>query len=150
MIETRRATTADLPACAAIINDWLDEVDWMRRVVGRESVKEAFEPGVLDRRTMFVAGEGEVAGYLSLDEPEHFIRGFYLKPSARGQGIGKALMDAAKQRCPDRLELGVFEANEGAVRFYEREGFVAVPEGYKTAAETDEGVPELLMRWAPL
>ena len=56
-------------------------------------------------------------------------------------------MDEVKSRCPDRIELTVFEPNDDARRFSVREGFVEVPEG--RTDDTDEGVPVLLMRWRP-
>ena len=151
MIEARvrEARDGDLAACAAIVNDWVDATPWHKRVVSREDVEAMFVPALLESRTVLVAvDEGEqVLGYLSLDEPERFVRGLYLAPTARGRGTGKRLIDEAKARCPDRLELGTFEPNRGAIRFYGREGFREVPEGRK--ADTPEGVPELLMRWEP-
>ena len=147
-IVVREARPADLPACAAIVNDWVDTTPWHRRTLSRADTEEMFSPALLEARTVLVAVEGErVFGYLSLDEEEAFVRGLYLTPEARGRGAGKGLLDEAKRRCPDGLELGTHEPNEGAIRFYRREGFREVPEGRK--ADTPEGAPELLMRWRP-
>jgi GNAT superfamily N-acetyltransferase len=48
-------------------------------------------------------------------------------PDARGKGIGAALMDAiralAAELAIDHIQLSVRTANEGALRFYERQGF---------------------------
>lgn len=48
-------------------------------------------------------------------------------PEARGAGIGAALMDAVRELATelaiDHLQLSVRTANEGALRFYERQGF---------------------------
>ena len=48
-------------------------------------------------------------------------------PAARGAGVGRALMEAAfaaaKARGADSMAVGVAHTNEGAIRFYEREGF---------------------------
>ena len=142
----REARPADLPACAAIVNDWVDEVDWLPRVMSREATAALFGPDLLEKRTVLVAEAGRILGYLSLDEGEAFIRALYLAPAARGRGVGKALMDEAKRRSPKGLRLGVFEPNR-ARTFYGREGFREVPEGRKDAHETEEGVAELLMRW---
>ena len=53
--------------------------------------------------------------------------------SARGQGIGEALMEAvydlAREKGIARIELNVWECNEGARRFYERLGFTAQRRG---------------------
>jgi len=56
-----------------------------------------------------------------------YISGLALKPAFRGQGIGTKFLGLAHERARtlglQTLSLLVFEANEGAVRLYEREGF---------------------------
>lgn len=48
-------------------------------------------------------------------------------PEARGEGIGAALMDAVRDLADElgigHISLSVRTANEGALRFYERQGF---------------------------
>jgi ribosomal protein S18 acetylase RimI-like enzyme len=48
-------------------------------------------------------------------------------PEARGSGVGHALMEAAfaaaKAAGAESMAVGVAHTNEGAIRFYEREGF---------------------------
>ncbi len=142
----RRATAGDLPACAAIINDYMDAIDWLPRVIERQAIDEMYAPALLDKRIIFVAeANGGVAGYLSMDHDAGFIHAIYLRPQARGNGLGKALLDAAKEARPQGFDLTVFEPNTGALRFYRREGLVEVPEGRDD--KTPEGVPTLLMRW---
>ena len=148
MRHIRRATAADLPACAAIINDYMDAaISWLPRVIDYQAIEVMFGPDLLDRRTVFVAEDGgEIAGYLSMDHETGFIHAIYLRPQARGIGLGKALLDAAKQARPQGFELTVFEPNSDALRFYMREDLVEIPQGRKE--DTPEGVPTLLMRWS--
>lgn len=142
----RPATVADLPRCAAIINDYIDATEWLPRTATRENIAAMFNPQLLAKRTLLVAELGDtVVGYLSLDATAGFVHALYLSPEARSQGIGSLLLDAARSHAPDRMELTVFEPNRAARRFYEREGFVEVPERRKD--DTEEGVPTLLMRW---
>ena len=142
----RRAAAYDLPACAAIINDYMDDTEWLPRTTDRKSIEAMFVPALLDRRIIFVAeNDGAIAGYLSMDEEAGFIHALYLRPHAQGKGLGKALLDAAKDARPNGFELTVFEPNVDALRFYIREGLVEVPEGRND--DTEEGVPTLLMRW---
>ena len=54
-------------------------------------------------------------------------------------------MDKAKLRSPKQIKLTVFEPNEQAKRFYEREGFVELPN--ERQDETEEGIPTLMMCW---
>jgi len=141
----RPAVLADLPACAAIINDYIDATDWLPRVKSRDELAGFFTPELLASRTVLVAEvDGEVEAYVSVS-PEGFVFALYLAPQARGRGVGKLLLDRVKALHPDRVELTVFEPNVAAVRFYEREDFAEVPEGRKE--DTDEGIPVLLMRW---
>jgi GNAT superfamily N-acetyltransferase len=145
-IEIRRAGATDLDSCAAIINDYMDFTDWLPRAISRQAIAEMYSPALLDKRIIFVAEyDGEVTGYLSMDHRAGFIHAIYLRPHARGAGLGKALLNAAKQARPQGFELTVFEPNSDALRFYIREGLVEVPQGRKD--DTPEGVPTLLMRW---
>lgn len=142
----RRAAAPDLSACAAIINDYMDATDWLPRTVDRKTIEEMFAPALLNKRTIFVAEDGDaIIGYLSMDHEAGFIHALYLRPHAQNMGLGKALLDAAKDARPQGFELTVFEPNADAMRFYLREGLVEVPEGRKD--DTEEGVPTVLMRW---
>jgi ribosomal protein S18 acetylase RimI-like enzyme len=146
----RRARIDDLPSMAMIINDWIDETEWMPRIHSVAEVASNFAPELLDKRIIFVGEHAQkIAGNLSIRH-DHMIGGFYLASAARGQGLGSELMSAAKNHFPDFLELGVLEPNIGAQKFYKSQGFVEVPEGRKSADETDDGIPELLMRWEPV
>ncbi|WP_417416499.1 GNAT family N-acetyltransferase [Hoeflea sp.] len=141
----RFATASDLPVCAAIINDYIDATEWLPRTIDREAVDALFVPSLLESRTMFVVEEhGEILGYLSMCD-DGFVPALYLRPAARGKGVGKMLLDAAKAAHPDGLELTVFERNVDALRFYEREGFQEDPGRRDTT--TDEGIPTLWMCW---
>jgi len=142
----RRAGLADLPACAAIINDYVDATLWLPRTHSRETIEGFFTAELLEKRAVWLAElDGEIVGYMS--SAGGFVYALYLAPQARGLGIGPMLIERARAASPGRIELTVFEPNLDARRFYEREGFVEVPEGRKE--DTDEGIPTLLMRWTP-
>ncbi|PHR22612.1 MAG: GNAT family N-acetyltransferase [Hoeflea sp.] len=139
------ATTADLPVCAAIINDYIDATDWLPRTIDHAAVEALFVPALLDARTLFVAEEdGKILGYLSMSD-DGFVPALYLRPEARGKGVGKMLLGAAKAAHPGGLELTVFERNTDALRFYQREGFHEDFTRRDTA--TEEGIPTLWLRW---
>lgn len=144
-VTIRAAVATDLPACATIINDYIDATDWLPRTLPRDEITALFEPGLLERRTVLVAeAGGRIVGYLSMGE-DGLVPALYLAPAARGHGIGKALLDRAKTLCPGAIELTVFEPNAAGQRFYAREGFREIPGGRVT--DTDEGIPTLRMRW---
>jgi ribosomal protein S18 acetylase RimI-like enzyme len=72
-----------------------------------------------------VMGEGSATWPLGKRNGE--VETLALLPAARGDGIGAALLDAARDEAARRgaegIALLVAEGNEGAMRFYEREGF---------------------------
>lgn len=81
-----------------------------------------------------------IQGFIGL--MENYIAGIFIDSNCQSQGIGKALLDHAKE-IRSELSLQVYKNNAGAVRFYVREGFQQVKE------QTDEhtGETELVMEW---
>lgn len=138
-----RAEPRHAPACAAILNDWIDRADWMPRVHPRESVEPFVREVVFAMRRAWVALEGdEPVGFLALDI-EGCVTALYVAAHARGRGVGRALLDRAKTG-ERALTLHVFEPNERARRFYAREGFAEVG---GTVGDNEEGVPDVAMAW---
>ncbi len=130
----------DAVVCADILNDWIDDRDWMPRVHSREEVRQFYKDFVFVTRDVWVAGD-PVQGFIGLDPDTQFVTTLY---TARpGQGIGKRLLDHAKT-LHDRLELWTFQANDGARRFYKREGFAEVE---LTDGDNEEGLPDVRLTW---
>lgn len=138
----RPARPADAPACAAILNAWIDATPWMPRVHPPDDVVRHYCEHVLPNRRVWVVGD-PVRGYLGLDEAEDCITTLYVAEHARGQGLGRALLDAAKEG-HDTLWLWTFQANRGARRFYERNGF---HEEARTDGDNEERLPDIRYRW---
>lgn len=137
-IETRLADISDAPACAAIVNDWIDATDWLPRVHTRQAIAQMIATGI-PMREVWVAGD-PVAGYLSFHTEAAQIMGLY---TARpGAGVGKALMDRVKTG-RSWVQLYSHAANTRAHAFYRREGFVET--GRKDTGA--DGIPEIRMEW---
>jgi GNAT superfamily N-acetyltransferase len=85
-------------------------------------------------------------GLLSL-EGSDWLEQLYVLPGSHGRGIGSALLDHAKVRRPDGLQLWAFESNSVARAFYESRGFVAVEHTDGTGNE--ERSPDVRYRWNP-
>lgn len=139
----RQAIASDLAACAAILNAYIDEADWLPRLIPAEDIAGMFSPDLLERRLVLVPEvEGKVAGYLSLDVQAQFLHALYLAPEHQTKGLGKALLDSAKSVCSRGFELTVWQPNIRAKKFYLREGLRQIEEG------TDEsGLPVFRMKW---
>lgn len=99
---------------------------------------------VVPTTTVWVAeADGQVAGFFSLsgEKLEHL----YVHPGYQRSKVGTALLDQARALSPDRLELYTFARNEGARRFYERHGFLAIAFG----EDNEENEPDVLYEWVP-
>ena len=134
----RLALAEDAATCARIVSDWIERTPWMPRNLATEEL-QAMIAEALPKRDIFLVGE-PVLGYLSLNSETGQIGALYLDQP--GQGLGKALMDRAKQG-RDYLQLWTHAPNEAAQRFYVREGFDVVEENPKGG----DGLPELRMEW---
>ncbi len=61
-------------------------------------------------------------------KPCIWVEDLYMKPEARGQGIGSRFFSFVKEEFPGALlRLEVEAENEGAVRMYRRNGFDVLP-----------------------
>ena len=72
------------------------------------------------------------------------IHALYVHPRARGQGLGRALLEQAKTE-QTRLDLWVLAANRAARAFYARQGFAEA--GHSPGLGNDENLPDLRMVW---
>ncbi len=123
-----------------------DEVGWFSGLFRRNLDGEGI--AVVAER------EGRVVGHCTIDpsggvrasERGHVgVLGILVHRDHRGQGIGSALLAAALEKARDvfpLVRLSVFASNEGAVRLYERFGFVhagRIPGAFRRqGAEIDE------------
>ncbi|MFB9768509.1 GNAT family N-acetyltransferase [Lactiplantibacillus modestisalitolerans] len=71
-----------------------------------------------------------------------YIAGLFVAPAAQQQGVGSALLTAAKARQP-KLQLAVYVANRKAVAFYHHSGFQVHQQSVDKATRQ----PEYTMRW---
>jgi ribosomal protein S18 acetylase RimI-like enzyme len=145
-VEIRRTTNADAGAVADVflasfqatytfpLAHTDDEVRrWIREHVGGEwETWVAVEAGRVV--AMMVVGPGE------LDQ-------LYVAPDRLGSGIGRRLLDTAKERSPEGLTLYTFQVNDRARRFYERNGFVA--EAFGDGTSNEEHQPDVRYAWRP-
>jgi putative acetyltransferase len=90
-----------------------------------------------------VDAEGRPTGLVTVDPKTGAVDQLCVAPDERGGGLARALIDEAKRRSPDVVDLEVKVANPRARRFYEREGFVGVGVG----ASALSGLPTLHLRW---
>jgi len=101
--------------------------------------------GLVDNGTVYVAkNEKDVLGFIEVSN--NFINHLYISPNYQGHGVGKKLLDFAKGKNPDGLSLWVFEENDGAIKFYEREGFKLM-EKREINPDNEEHLPDRKYFW---
>ena len=146
MATIRAAVEADGEDCAWIHIDAMREMTFLPQDLHTDAETLAWmRDTVFATQQVLVAedGEGGVAAYLA--QEGDMVTGLYVRADRRGQGIGAALIEAAKTRTPGGLRLWVFQPNTGAIRFYLRHGFR--PLRRTDGRDNDEKVPDLLMGW---
>ena len=108
----------------------------------------------------FLYADGALAGYIKcntdgaqtdvFDPSALEIERIYVKKAFQGQGLGGALIaracDSARSLGKTFVWLGVWEKNAGAIRFYERHGFVSV--GQHAFYLGDDAQTDIVMRKA--
>jgi GNAT superfamily N-acetyltransferase len=138
----RPATSEDAPAIGELFVRARDEMTYLPRVP--DDVRPRLGGLIVERTGVWVAeDENGVIGFAGLTGSE--LTHLYTDPPAQNRGVGTSLMDHAKSLRPERLELWVFQRNEGARRFYERHGFRLVKLTDGTGNMEQE--PDALYEW---
>lgn len=83
----------------------------------------------------------KVAGIIAYNDSH--VSQLYIHIAYQGLGIGKRLLEKAKEQSAGSLTLFTFEINRKAQQFYERNGFEIVGRGH----ENEENLPDILYAW---
>jgi ribosomal protein S18 acetylase RimI-like enzyme len=82
-------------------------------------------------------------GFLALKPKSGCLDQLFVATAAPRQGIGRALIEFAKQRMPNGIWLRTAVDNDAACRFYEREGFRRC----ETGVHPTLGLRTVIYRW---
>lgn len=142
MIRERKAADGSLVARIWLdsnreVHDFIPAEYWEENY---QSVKEALLQGEVYVCEMEMAGKTDIVGFIGMNED--FIEGIFVRDDVRSRGVGRELLDYAKDR-RNRLMLGVYQKNQRAIRFYQREGFLIWQEG----VDGNTGEKEYTMLW---
>ena len=135
MSTVRLATAADAERVGRLLNDFNTEFDeftpgpeWLGR-----RLRELIEAG---EATVLLVGEPEALGLALLrfrpslwkDALDCYLEELYVAPDRRGEGMGRALMEAAIDLARERgawdMHLGTSEDDRAARALYESLGFI--------------------------
>lgn len=123
-----------------IMEIWLEGNLQAHGFIDGEYWRKSLEPvrSVLPNAEVYVYEEaGEIRGFIGIDAD--YIAGLFVKEKYRGQGIGRRLVAAVKQK--KRLSLHVYEKNTKAAAFYRAMGFKVT----ECITEKETGEKEYLM-----
>ena len=110
-----------------------------------EDRRAYFLANIAPRHELWVAEEdGELLGFLAIDGDS--IDRLYVHPRQQRRGVGRALLDKARELSPRGLRLFTHVENEAARRFYESQGFVALRFG---TSPPPESAPDVEYGWSP-
>ena len=123
-IRIRDATSADLDACARIFAAGQQEILPDAPVPWTPAGFAAAVDG--EHLIVATAGDGDIAGFLSLFRPEHFVHFLHVRNGRRGLGIGRLLLAHARHGATGPLELKCLLSNTRALAFYRRLGWIEI------------------------
>lgn len=116
-----------------LAHDFIDSGYWRANF---DAVKK-----MIPKATVFTyEQDGDIRAFIGL--MESFIAGIFVSKDFQSKGIGKLLLDHAKEKHGE-LYLNVYKKNSRAIRFYLREGFIVSTE----QADENTGETELIMKW---
>ncbi len=106
----------------------------------------AMEPAIRElmpaAETWVVEEGSEIVAFMAL--LDDLIGGLFTLPEHQGEGHGRALIELAAAR-HDPLYIEVFAANERALAFYRRCGFV----DHETRVDEGSGLTQLILKMRP-
>lgn len=146
MTTLRRAIPNDARAIADIhIAARRDALPYLPELHDDEETLGWIADTVIPNQEVWVANRGDtVDGYLAMSGTE--LNDLYVRPGQQGKGIGRALLEKAKELSSGELQLWTFQRNDRARAFYERHGFVAVE---MTDGEgNEEREPDVRYAWS--
>jgi ribosomal protein S18 acetylase RimI-like enzyme len=132
-IQVRRAEVEDAAEIARLLHDF--NLEYSEPTPGVEELAETLSRLLAEEEVaVLLAGSGPDGLALLRFRPgiwsaglEAYLQELYVIPSLRGQGIGRALMEAAiglsRERGADGIDLNTGETDIAARRLYESMGF---------------------------
>ncbi|MCF6271578.1 MAG: GNAT family N-acetyltransferase [Rhodobacteraceae bacterium] len=141
----RPAKLADAAPCSKIMLGWVNENPWFPMAAPVSASVEAMRGRILDGEVFVSEGSAGLGGFISYGDGE--LDCLYIEAQSRNAGLGKALLARAKEASKNGLYLWVLAQNNGARRFYLREGFVETARG--DGQDNEAVLPDIKMEWHP-
>ena len=105
--------------------------------------QDYFQNQILKKNCVWVVEmDHRLVAFMAMEN--EFIDQLYVHPGYERRGIGKALLDFARNRSPEHLWLYTLQSNVNARAFYEKYGFSAEKFGYSPPPEAE---PDVEYHW---
>lgn len=92
--------------------------------------------------SVLVYDDGKVQGFSATFEGQ--LRALFVQRSARGKGVGQALLSAVLANASSDISLNVAQSNAGAIRFYQSNGFTDVGNTTRKYSDIDVRYTQML------
>jgi putative acetyltransferase len=116
---------------------------WLPRVHTPEEDQDYFARVLASHECWVAVIESQIVGFSVLNEG--WLEHLYVMPESQGIGIGRGLLDNAKNLVPSGLQLWTFQGNYYARAFYAKNGFVEVE--FTDGAGNAELTPDVRLIW---
>lgn len=90
--------------------------------------------------------EHHIVGFVVVIKEEQYLSQIFVNPEYQNCGVGSALLNKAKEICPQGLMLQTLQQNIRTCLFYEKHGFKAG----KLSVNKINGQPNIEYHWKPL
>ena len=153
--EIRTTTEADVPVILSLIRELADYERAPDAVVAtEESLHEVLYGPQRSAEVLLAFEEGEPVGFAVyfynfstwLGRPGLYLEDLFVRPTARGKGYGRALLERlariAQERGCGRMEWAVLNWNDPAIQFYKKLGAEPMRE-WTVFRLTRDGIAEL-------
>jgi len=97
---------------------------------------------VKNNQIWVVESQNYPVGFMAMNND--FVDQLYIDPDYQRRGIGRSLLNLARERSPDHVWLYTLQVNVSAREFYEKHGFVAEKFGVSPPPESE---PDVEYHW---
>ena len=149
LTSVRAATPSDVPAIARIHRAAFSAaLPWIPTLHTPEEDTAYFRELVTDQLCFVAEAEGTVLGFAAWRDG--WLNQLYVQPEMQNAHVGSRLLHQVTQHHQSvmpthSLALWTFQRNQGARRFYERQGFEAVE--FTDGSSNEEHEPDVRYTW---
>lgn len=139
-LHIRTGQQSDVIACVDILRDWAEETPWMAELDERKPM-QVFWSDLFETDLVWVAEiQDHIVGFCTRSDDN--IGALYVVAEVRSTGIGKRLLDMAKEN-RNWITVWAYEANKHALSFYKREGLIEI----RREIEAESNLMNIEHRW---